>query len=498
MPQPPATASATAAAAASASPGGGAPILGAWLVVRRRFFLSFSKRRYVTLTDDHVLLVDSTPVLHLVDCTINSSASSKIIDLIPAPNSGVAVRIFADSPYQYSKWRLALQSSAGTSLARYYRIDGSGLLGVGVHGIVRRVYPEMPYREDSIESGTTVSEYSAQPAEHRSLSRAIFKRRIPSINRNSIDIDPDSLNHTDDFPEHAVPSSKNDKRILRQMSLKANPTNDPQLNSPMEPISMAVKTVSRNSNGPATVASEVLFARSRLNHFAIVKVHDFFEAVNEVHTVMEECFGGSLTEYVQNNGPFPEPEAKKMFSPVLKAVGYMHACGLVHWDICPNNILFASTTHPLEPKIIDFGTARPIDPGNGRVPLECGIFQEKGKVASLACASPELLTSKAHRYAAKADMWQLGCVLYFLIIGKLPFSKRNVQDLSVSSTILTYCKKRSAERREFLFAQAAIGTREISEFAKELILKLLCPNPRMRPNALQCLRDFNYFKRSSS
>lgn len=499
MPQPPLTATTTAAAAAvaSASPGGGAPVLGAWLVVRRRFFLSFPKRRYVTLTDDHVVLVDSTPVLHLVDCLVTSNASSKVIDLIPAPASGVPVRIYADTPFQYSKWRLALTAASARTIRRYYRVDAQTLLGVGVHGIVRRAYPEEQRREVSAESAnTTLSEFSVQPGEHRSISLGLFKRRSQQPTRISVDIDPDASGRVGEFPEQAVPSSKLDKRILRQMSLGRHEA-DPAEGDGRQVRTVAVKTISRNTNGAVTVASEVLFAKARLNHFGIVRVLDLFETVPEVHVVMEECYGGPLGQYVQNHGPFAELDARQVFSPLLKAVGYMHACGIVHWDISPSNILLASASEPLEPKIIDFGTARPIDPTNGRVPADCGIFQEKGKVASLACASPELLTSKAHRYATKADMWQLGCVLYFMIFGKLPFTKRNVQDLSVSSTILSFCKKRSAERREFLFSPVTIGTKHISEDVKEVIAKLLCPNPRMRPNALQCLRDFSFLAQGS-
>ncbi|CDF39368.1 Tyrosine-protein kinase [Chondrus crispus] len=499
MPQPASTATATAAAVASASPGGGAPVLGAWLVVRRHAFFSFPKRRYVTLTDDHVILVDSTPVLHLVDCLVTSNASSKVIDLAPAPSSGVPVRIYADTPFQYSKWRRALAAASARTITRYYALDPQALLGVGVHGIVRRGFPTNHPRDPSIESASTVaSEFSLHVNEHPSLSLGLFKRRnhhSRSRSRNSIDIDPEDNNTAHDFPEQAVPSSKMDKHVLRQASLTRSAH---QLHQPdPDPATVAVKSISRNTNGSVTVASEVLFAKARLNHFAIINVIDLFETVTEVHVVMEECLGGSLAQHVHTHGQFSEHQARRIFSALLKAVGYMHACGIVHWDISPSNVLFLGSETPLEPKIIDFGTARPIDPANGRVPIECGIFQEKGKVASLACASPELLTSKAHRYATKADMWQLGCVLYFLIVGKLPFTKRNVQDLSVSSTILSFCKKRSAERKEFLFGSTVIGTKEVGEDAKDLILKLLCPNPRMRPNALHCLKDHAFLAQGS-
>lgn len=624
MPQPPATARATSSAAASPSPGAGTPVLAAWLYVRRRnLLLFFAKRRYVVLTDDHVLLVDNTSVLHLVDCRITPHSSAQFIDLTPAPSAGLAVRIFTDSPFQFNKWLLALKTTSESSLRRFYQLDRHEFLGAGVHGIVRSAIPRSPVRDYSVDSSTgpsesnlpqeegmaryfprrrdrsglrrltatrpsvpvinpTYSTHSDDPAysdqlqpdsptqscplpdcdacaskyphdahlrewshvQHsqqsnplnrrnrisdgttpetlsrtrsRDFGRRLFKRRILSMaaGRLSVDIDPDSKPNPNASADHCVPSTKHDKRIFRQKSLSRtevppdasvgasvvslnstslNPANRDQLQS------VAVKTISRTGNGSVTVASELLFALSKPNHFAIIKVLHVFQAVADVHVVMERCSGGSVSEYVQNHGVFSEQQARSVFTPIVKAVGYLHATGIVHWDVNPNNILFLSETPPFEPKLIDFGTARPIDPSNGRVLPEHPVFAEKGKVASLSCASPELLTSKAHRYAAKADMWQLGCVLYFLLFGELPFSRKAVQNEgTLSSRILTFCKQRSPQRREFLFGrEMASRAEQISEDAKFLIVKLLCPNPRMRPNSLECLREFKYLFRSNS
>lgn len=624
MPQPPATSRATSSAAASPTPGAGTPVLAAWLYVRRRnLLLFFAKRRYVVLTDDHVLLVDNTPVLHLVDCKITPHPSAQFIDLTPAPSAGLAVRIFTDSPFQFNKWLLALKTTSESSLRRFYQLDNHEFLGAGVHGIIRSAIPRSPVRDYSVDASTgpsesnfaqdegtsrhfprrrdrsglrrltatrpsvpisnpTYSTHSDDPAcsdqlqpnsptqscpipdcgaclskyphdthlhdwtrtqnsQHlnplnrrnrisdgtipetlartrsRDFGKRFFKRRILSMaaGRSSIEIDPDSKTLPNASTDNCVPSSKHDKHIFRQKSLSRTEPPDTSVGASVislnsatpAPInqqdqlqSVAVKTISRSGNGYVTIASELLFALCKPNHFAIIKVLDVFQAVADVHVVMEHCAGGSVSEYVHNHGLFSERDARAVFTPIVKAVGYLHASGIVHWDVNPNNILFLSEAPPFEPKLIDFGTARPIDPGNGRVLHEHSVFSEKGKVASLSCASPELLTSKAHRYAAKADMWQLGCVLYFLLFGELPFSRKAVQNEgTLSSRILTFCKQRSPQRREFLFGREMASRAEhISEDAKFLIVKLLCPNPRMRPNSLECLREFKYLFSSNS
>lgn len=478
MPSP--TALAAAAAAASTTPGAAAPILSAWLVVRRRrSAFSFAKRRYVTLTSDHVLLVDSTPVLHLVDCHLSANPSQKTLDLTPLPQSGLPVRILADSPFQYAKWRAALHRATQTSLSRFYTLHMRQLLGVGVHGIVRRATP-LPSAALSVDS-----EYEEEEEDY---VYSIVKQR-PSMT-DSLDLDPDGI-PGGGINGIGVPASKSAKQVLKEVEGIIE-EEDGALDHLAAPNAVAVKTVARVANGAVTVASEMLVAKARLRHHGIVHVLDVFETVHEVHIVMEECLGGTLKDRIDKYGPFGEPEARRVFLPVLKGVGYMHACGIAHWDIRPDNIMFKDEEGMI-PKIIDFGTCRPVDPGNGRVPAEGVIFQEKGKVASLACASPELLTSKAHRYAAKADMWQMGCLLYYMIVGKLPFAKRSVQDLSMTSTILAFCKKRSKQREAYLFDQRAIGDAQISQSARELLLMLLCPNPRMRPNVVQCLREFAFF-----
>lgn len=632
MPQPSTTAKATVSAAASPNPGAGSPVLAAWLVVRRRnVLLSFAKRRYVVLTGDHVLLVDNTPVLHLVECRVSSNPSAQFIDLSPAPSAGLAVRIFADTPVQCSKWLVALNAASDSSLRRFYQIHSHTFLGAGVHGIVRSAFPfssipdysvemsappsksnspqphptsdhfpcrsdqsvqrrltatrtsvpssNLPYSthsdhepntpqfnsptptfstpftnlsdrspRDTTENGHHDFDYQQHQnrlqnckdsrsnrtsdgtnpelvsrTRSRDLGRRLFKRRILSMSggRTSVELDPDcrenAPNSSSCNDASAIPASKFDKRFFRQRSLPrsdappdysigasvvslgstVNAVGNPNVGTDQI---VAVKTISRTGNGSVTVASELLFALSRLNHFAIIKVIDVFQAVSDVHIVMEHCAGGSLWEYVMTHGVASESTARAIFTPIVKAVGYLHASGIVHWDVNPQNVLLLTEAPPYEPKLIDFGTARPIDPDNGRVLQQYEVFGEKGKVASLGCASPELLTSKGHRYAAKADMWQLGCVLYFLLFGELPFSRRGVQnDGTLSSRILTFCKQRSPQRREFLFGrEMSRRAEDIGEDAKLLIVKLLCPNPHMRPNALQCLREYNYLISSKS
>lgn len=89
----------------------------------------------------------------------------------------------------------------------------------------------------------------------------------------------------------------------------------------------------------------------------ICAVKDYFEANGTAYIVQEYLSGGTLKEYVQqkNNHMMSWDECKEIFLPVLEGLNRIHAMGIIHRDISPDNLMFSSSG---ELKLIDFGAAR--------------------------------------------------------------------------------------------------------------------------------------------
>ena len=87
---------------------------------------------------------------------------------------------------------------------------------------------------------------------------------------------------------------------------------------------------------------------------------------------------------------------------------------IIHRDIKPSNIMFGLNDHV---KFIDFGIAVVMNKDN------FGLMQVHGTPAFVA---PEVFTGKFNK---QSDVWSLGCTLYFIVYGQMPFKADNLDDL---------------------------------------------------------------------
>lgn len=88
----------------------------------------------------------------------------------------------------------------------------------------------------------------------------------------------------------------------------------------------------------------------------IVRIHQFFEENGTAYFSMEYVKGESLKQYVQKKGgSLSWHEAEKIFLPVMEALEEVHAQGIIHRDIAPDNI---AITEEGGVKLLDFGAAR--------------------------------------------------------------------------------------------------------------------------------------------
>ena len=91
------------------------------------------------------------------------------------------------------------------------------------------------------------------------------------------------------------------------------------------------------------------------------------------------------------------------------AVYFMHSCNIVHRDIKPENIIF-DIEKSRRAVLVDFGTAVKIS--------ETNLKEKKGTAAYMA---PEILFLEDGTYDKACDLWSVGVLAYFLLIGTLPF-----------------------------------------------------------------------------
>ena len=90
------------------------------------------------------------------------------------------------------------------------------------------------------------------------------------------------------------------------------------------------------------------------NEEGIVNVRDFFEENNTAYIVMEFLDGQTLKEYLKDNGTLTPDQTVSLLMPVMNSLKKVHAQGMIHRDIAPDNIMLVDG----KVKLLDFGAAR--------------------------------------------------------------------------------------------------------------------------------------------
>lgn len=181
----------------------------------------------------------------------------------------------------------------------------------------------------------------------------------------------------------------------------------------------AVKIINRrkalNTLGGLLGVDRELEILRQLDHPHIVHLKDFYEDGDNYYIVMELVPGGDLMDFVAANGLIGEDATQVVTKQILEGIAYVHAKGISHRDLKPDNILI-SQDDPIKVKITDFGLAKFSD-GQTFMKTFCG---------TLAYVAPEVITgtktdSQHPKYSSLVDMWSLGCLVYVLLTSHLPF-----------------------------------------------------------------------------
>jgi serine/threonine protein kinase len=149
----------------------------------------------------------------------------------------------------------------------------------------------------------------------------------------------------------------------------------------------------------------------RLRSTHVVRVHDLFDANGTAYYVMDYIDGESLAARMRRTGqPLEEKEAMGYFGQVLDALEAIHAAGLCHMDLKPDNVMVDKADNAV---LIDFGASKKIA-GDQMTSTVTGVSYTNGY------APPEQLESDMNNFGPWTDIYALGATLYKLLTNRKP------------------------------------------------------------------------------
>ncbi|KAE8211334.1 hypothetical protein CF319_g3257 [Tilletia indica] len=209
----------------------------------------------------------------------------------------------------------------------------------------------------------------------------------------------------------------------------------------------------------ANVTQELEILR-RVHHPNVIRMYDMFTSKEGVFIVTDLCKGGELFDSLVERVAYNEVDARYIMQQIFSGVKYLHSQHIVHRDLKPENILLREKNSN-DVVISDFGLSKVVTDDEAML-TACGSPQY---------VSPELLLGKG--YTTATDIWSAGVISYCLLGGYTPFY--GPDQPSLFQHII-------GMRVEFEPAYWA----EISDTAKDFILKCLCP-AEVRMTAEQAL-----------
>ena len=151
---------------------------------------------------------------------------------------------------------------------------------------------------------------------------------------------------------------------------------------------------------------------SYINNQSCVKMIDRIDDEQNKLAILVFPYIPFSLKYLIDKKKLDDEHIRKMFKKIVDGICYLHANGIVHRDIKPDNIMIKKNYDPI---IIDFSSAKKLEEENEML---------EDSVGSPIFCSPEIHKGDSYD-GKKADVWALGVTLYNAIFGKLPFSNDN-------------------------------------------------------------------------
>ena len=205
-------------------------------------------------------------------------------------------------------------------------------------------------------------------------------------------------------------------------------------------------------------------AAASLSHPNVVNIFDVGQDGDIHYIVMEYIAGRNLKEVINEAAPLPLNQALRITLQISDALRHAHEHNIIHRDIKPHNILI---TEEGIVKVTDFGIARAV--------TASGYTQTGVVMGSVQYFSPE--QAKGLPVGPQSDLYSLGCVLYEMLTGEVPFT---------GESPIAVALKHLQEEPPLLGRIAATYPKKVVEVLKRALAKDL--NERY-PSALVLSKD---------
>jgi serine/threonine-protein kinase len=169
------------------------------------------------------------------------------------------------------------------------------------------------------------------------------------------------------------------------------------------------------------------FALSRLSHPNTLRIYDFGHLMDDSMApfqVSELLDGGTLAQWIREQGPRSPLETLGLIGPVAGALSEAHSRGIIHRDVKPSNIILGLLGSRRVAKLGDFGIAKTTpEPSHARTSSDGPPSSATMRLYSVGWGAPEQLRGESATPAT--DVFALGLVTAFVLGGASVFSTRN-------------------------------------------------------------------------
>ncbi len=200
----------------------------------------------------------------------------------------------------------------------------------------------------------------------------------------------------------------------------------------------------------------------KLSNPHIIRVHDLFDENGTSYYVMELVDGESLSQRIKRTKqPLTEQELMLILPQVLDALQTVHAEGIWHLDLKPANIMLDRRGNAV---LIDFGASKQLKNKDGEA-----LSTSSALAYTQGYAPSEQMEQNIDKFGPWTDLYALGATMYNLLTLNVPPSPSDIEEDADEALPLP---------------------KEVSKKTRDLILWLMKPNRKMRPQSVTDVKQF--------